>query len=330
MRVRPVLLNKGRIFGLFAAVTLLPPSAFAMDGSSDFPPWLRAHIGDGEGQIAPVVLQRARALYLQKMREGVVRNSCYFAMDATRPNDLGSAGRRFYVICEQSQSFRAIPAGHGGGRNLGSMADFANGRRCVKNFGNAMDSDLTAGGAYVTGETKTSFKGYYRAAGQNAAFIRTFLQFEGEGETANARERKIGGHPAATLKGICLLKDPSSPYANGNGYVPFGNLVEYTGGRSDGCTSWAPSDARQIIAMVRGDPTTLYIYPSAADVRAVARAAAAGRSPASADLYWNASCLQDIRAPRYWPREVLEPILAQYERDHPPPPPRPVPICRGQ
>ncbi|MEW6436574.1 MAG: hypothetical protein AB1508_05315 [Pseudomonadota bacterium] len=330
MRVRPVLLNIGRIFGLFVAVTLVPPSAFAM--ASDVPPWLRAYIGDGEGQIAPVVLERARALYLQKMREGVVRNSCYFAMDATRPNDLGGgSGRRFYVICEQRQSFRAIPAGHGGGRNLGGMADFANGRRCAKNFSNAMDSDLTAGGAYVTGETKTSFKGYYRASpGQNAAFIRTFLQFEGEGETANARERKIGGHPAATLKGICLLRDPSSPYANGNGYVPFGNLVEYTGGRSDGCTSWSPSDARQIIAMVRDDPTTLYIYPSAADVRAVARAAAAGRALAGAGLYWNASCLRDIRAPRYWPRETLEPLLAQFERDHPPPPPRPVPICRGQ
>jgi len=41
---------------------------------------------------------------------------------------------------------------------------------CAKNFGNAMDSELTMGGAYVTGETKTSFKGYYRvAANQNAA-----------------------------------------------------------------------------------------------------------------------------------------------------------------
>lgn len=330
MRLRPILPDVLYVFCLVVVASLM--SSFAMAGSGDFPSWLTAHIGDGDGQIAPVVLERARALYLQKERDGAVRNPCYFAMDATRPNDLGAgSGRRFYVICESRQSFRAIPAGHGGGRDLGSAADFANGRRCVKNFGNAMDSDLTAGGAYVTGETKTSFKGYYRASpGQNAVFTRTFLQFEGEGETANARERKIGGHAAATLKGICLLKDPNSAYANPNGYVPFGNLVEYSGGRSDGCTSWSPSDARQIIAMTRNDPTTLYIYPSAADVHAVARAAMAGRSLAGAGLYWNASCLRDIRAPRYWSRETLEPILAQYERDHPRPPPRPIPICRGQ
>jgi len=332
MRLRPILSSVLDVLCLFIAVNFLSSSSFAMDGARDFPSWLTAHIGDGDGQIAPVVLQRARALYLQKVRDGVVRNSCYFAMDATRPNDLGGgSGRRFYVICESSRSFRAIPAGHGGGRDLGGIADFANGRRCAKNFGNAMDSDLTAGGAYVTGETKTSFKGYYRAsAGQNAIFTRAFLQFDGEGETANARERKIGGHAAATLKGICLLRDPSSPYANGDGYVPFGNLVEYSGGRSDGCTSWAPSDARQIIAMTRNNPTTLYIYPSAADVRAVARAAVAGRSVTGAGLYWNASCLRDIRVPKYWPREILEPILARYERDHPPPPPRPIPICKGR
>jgi hypothetical protein len=35
-------------------------------------------------------------------------------------------------------------------------------------------------------------------------------------------------------------------------------LVDYTGGRSEGRTSWSPSDARQIIAMVKDDPTTLY------------------------------------------------------------------------
>ena len=74
------------------------------------------------------------------------------------------------------------------------IADFANGRRCAKNFGNAMDSSVTAGGAYVTGETKTSFKGYYRvSAKQDAGLIRSFVQFDGEGETANARQRESSG-----------------------------------------------------------------------------------------------------------------------------------------
>jgi hypothetical protein len=29
-------------------------------------------------------------------------------------------------------------------------------------------------------------------------------------------------------------------------------------------------------------------------------------------------------------KKTLEPILAQYKKDHPPQPPRPTPICRGQ
>ena len=136
------------------------PRTFAVEQPPDVPAWLRAHIGEGEGQIAQVVLQRARALYLKKVSDGAVKNPCYFAMDATRPGELG---RRFYVICEADRSFRAIPAGHGNGRHLQGIANFANGIECAKNFGNAMDSKLTAGGPYVTGETITSFKGYYRA-----------------------------------------------------------------------------------------------------------------------------------------------------------------------
>jgi hypothetical protein len=323
--------NIVKIFGLFGIVIALsaPARSFAVEQASDVPAWLRAHVGEGDGQIAQVVLQRARALYFQKVREAVVKNPCYFAMDATRPND-GKSGGRFYVVCESARSFRAISAGHGGGRDVKGVADFTNGRRCAKNFGNALDSRLTAGGAYVTAETKTSFKGYYRvAANQNATLIRSFVQFDGEGETANARARAIGGHAAELLRNVCLRKDSNSPYANQDGYVPFGKLVDYAGGRSDGCTSWSASDADRIVAMVKDDPTTLYIYPDAADIAAVTQAVKAGRSLSSAGLYWNAACLKDIGAPEFWPKQTLEPRLAQYEKDHPAPPPQPTPICRG-
>jgi hypothetical protein len=132
------------------------------------------------------------------------------------------------------------------------------------------------------------------------------------------------------LKNVCLRKDPLDPHADGDGYVPFGTLVNYAGGRSNGCTSWSTADAGQVIAMVKDNPTTLYIYPEAADVDAVARAVAAGRPLSSAGLYWNASCLKDIRAPKFWPKETLEPILAQYKKEHPPSPQRPTPICKDQ
>ncbi|MBI1220182.1 MAG: hypothetical protein GC186_16720 [Rhodobacteraceae bacterium] len=335
MRLRSGLLNTGTILCLVVAIlaTFGLSRSFATEMTPAVPAWLTAHMGDGDDQIAPVVLQRARALYLQKVGAGAVSNPCYFAMDATRPNNLGDGGpgNRFYIICEASRTFRAISSGHGGGRILKGIADFSDDRQCAKNFSNAQGSYLTAGGAYVTAETKTGFKGYYRTSGKGTAILmRTFIQFDGEGETGNARPRAIGGHAAVLLRNACLLHDPGSPYATGDGYVPLGTLVNYAGGRSDGCTSWSPTDAQDIVGMVADDPTTLYIYPEAADINAVAHAVAAGRSLPGAGLYWNTACLKEIKAPKFWPKETLEPLIAQYDRDHPAPPPRPIPICPGQ
>jgi hypothetical protein len=233
------------------------------------------------------------------------------------------------VICETEGTFRAISSGHGNGRKLRG-ANFANGIRCAKNFSNAEGSKLTTGGAYVTAETRPSFKGYYRSGGKRVPLVRSFLQFEGEGDTANARERAIGGHPAVLLRGLCRLKDPKSPYANKEGYVPYGRLLNYSAGRSNGCTSWTPADSEKIFAIVKDQPTTLYLYPESGDIDAVARAVKAGRSPSRAGLYWNASCLREIRAPKFWPKETLEPIIAKYRKAHPPGPYRPLPICKGR
>ncbi|MBZ9697710.1 MULTISPECIES: hypothetical protein [unclassified Mesorhizobium] len=325
MRLRSVPLGVVTFLGLLVVVMALMASARSFAAPSAIPAWLQAHVGDGDGQISQVVLERARALYLKKVAQGVVRNPCYFAMDATRPGDLGNGvlGRRYYVVCEASQSFRAISSGHGGGRNLKGTVDFSNGRRCARNFGNAMDSELTAGGPYMTREAKTSFKGYYRiGAKQDVAFQRTFIQFDGEGEAANARQRVIGGHAAQVLRGMCLRKSPSSSYADHDGFVPFGKLVDYAGGRSNGCTSWSPADARQLISMVKDNPTTLYIYPESRDIAAVAN----GHS--GSGTYWNASCLKEIGTPKFWPRKTLEPVISQYKKDHPAPPPQPLPMCK--
>jgi len=325
VQVRLFLLNL--VIVMIAAVPGSTPS-FAVEPPPEPPPeppaWLKAHVGTGDGQIAPVVLQRARALYLNTPREGAVSNPCYFAMDATRPAGLG---RRFYIICEADKTFRAISSGHGNGRKL-SGANFANGIRCAKNFSNAEGSKLTTGGAYVTAETRPSFKGYYRSGGKRVPFVRSFLQFEGEGDTANARERAIGGHPAVLLRAQCRYKDPKSPYANKEGYVPYGRLVNYSAGRSNGCTSWTPADSEKIFSIVKDTPTTLYIYPDSRDIDAVAQAVKAGKSPSRLGLYWNASCLREIRAPKFWTQETLDPVIAKYRKDHPPGPYRPLPICK--
>jgi hypothetical protein len=112
LQLKLLLLNLVNIVSLIALSG--SPRSFAAEQPSDAPAWLRAHFGEGEGQIAQVMLQRASALYLQEVSEGTVKNPCYFAMDATRP---GGLGRRFYVS--------AISAGHGGGRNLKGIVSFS-------------------------------------------------------------------------------------------------------------------------------------------------------------------------------------------------------------
>ncbi len=296
--------------------------------STDIPAWLQKHVGTGEGKIAPVVLERARALYQRKRGEGAVTNPCYLAMDATRPStsDNGKPGRRFYVICEAQKSFRAVSSGYGNGRKL-KRADFSNGRTCAKNFSNAEGSKLTAGGSYVTAETRTSFKGYYRQSGKREPFHRTFLLYDGEGEVDNARERAIGGHPAVFLRWQCRFKNPDSPHADSEGYVPFGKLVNYTAGRSNGCTTWSEGASEDILDLVEGNPTTLYIYPESGDIDAVAKAVKTGRSLPRAGLYWNAACLKEIRAPKFWPKRTLQPIINEWRQSLPKQPPLELPIC---
>ncbi|WP_244520690.1 murein L,D-transpeptidase catalytic domain family protein [Aliiruegeria lutimaris] len=313
---------------IIGALTGSLPTLASSQGA-DIPAWLQQHVGTGDGQIAPVILQRARALYQQKLRQGVVSNPCYLAKDATRPSTDpgGRPGRRFFIICESRKSFRAVSSGYGNGRKL-RRADFSNDRQCAKNFSNAEGSKLTMGGSYVTAETRTSFKGYVRQSGKRRPFHRTFLLFDGEGETENARERAIGGHPAVFVKWQCRYKNPQSAYADKDGYVPYGELVNYTGGRSNGCTTWSPSVSEEILALVEGNPTTLYIYPESGDIDAVANAVKKGGSLSRAGLYWNAACLKAIGAPKFWPKNTLQPIINDWRRSLPKQPQRELPICK--
>ncbi|MEO0829638.1 MAG: hypothetical protein AAFY03_04175, partial [Pseudomonadota bacterium] len=258
-----------------------------------------------------------------------VSNACYMAKDATRPSAArnGEPNKRFYVICEARQSFRAYSSGYGNGRKL-NAANFSNGRQCAKNFSNAEGSNLTMGGNYQTAETRTSFKGYRIEGGKRTPFYRTFLLFDGEGETRNAREREIGGHPAVFLRWKCRFKNPESPHADKAGYVPFGSLVNYTGGRSNGCTTWSIPESEEILDLVDGDPTTLYIYPESGDINAVANAVKARRSLSDAGVYWNARCLKAIGAPKFWPKRTLQPVINKWRRSLPKSAPLELPICR--
>ncbi|MEM7191355.1 MAG: murein L,D-transpeptidase catalytic domain-containing protein [Pseudomonadota bacterium] len=309
----------------------MPPSAPAAPmppAIPGVPAWLTPHIGEGDGKIALAVFKRAQAYHQKKRRSGAVKNSCYFAFDATRP---GAGGKRFYVICENAKTFRAVASGHGAGRNFEKLADVSNNARCAKNFSNARNSHLTTGGGYTTAEIRTSFKGYYSGASGYQPLMRSFLQYTGEGDTANARDRAIGGHSAAIVRWSCRMKMPRSEYADRSGYVPYGKLVDYSAGRSSGCTSWPREVDAQILKIAKNNPTTVYVYPEAKDIVAVGRAVRAGQSPGRAGLYWNASCLKEIGEPNFWPREKLEPALLQLAKKRKPGKARTVadlPVCK--
>ncbi|WP_261384619.1 murein L,D-transpeptidase catalytic domain family protein [Vannielia litorea] len=304
---------------IFALSGLAPGVSTAQSG---IPGWLAAHVGTGEGQIAPVVLERARGLYRDRVRRGQVKNPCYMAMDATR----AGGSRRYYTICEAQKVFRAVSSGHGNGRKL-QQANFANGRQCARHFSNAEGSKLTMGGDYITAETRTSFKGYIRQSGKLVPFHRTFLLFDGTGETSNARERAIGGHQAVFVKWQCRMQMPQSPYADKAGYVPVGRLVDYTGGRSNGCTTWSGEATREILRLTERRPTTLYIYPEGKDIEAVEKVARAGASVPGNGLYWNNACLREIGAPKFWPKRKLQPVINRWRRSLPKSEPRELPIC---
>ncbi len=322
--MRYKLLLKTLIAFTFASVPL-----HAGAQSIAVPKWLAPHVGYSDGQIAPVVLERARALHQTKTRQGKVSNPCYFAMDATRPSAApsGAASKRFYVICEGQKSFRATSSGYGNGRKIPG-ANFSNGRQCARHFSNAEGSNLTSGGSYVTSEVRRSYKGYYTENGQTKPFVRPFLAFDGEGENKNARQRFIGGHQATFLRTQCLLKRPGSKYANDDGFVRFGRLVDYTSGRSNGCTTFSASSADLVMRLAEDNPTTLYIYPESKDIKAVARAVSGGRSLASAGLYWNPTCLANIGTPQFWPKRKLEPVIKRWRKSLTPGPRRDLPICQ--
>ncbi|MEO0773490.1 MAG: hypothetical protein AAFZ04_09950 [Pseudomonadota bacterium] len=314
-----------RYSALLVALFAAPVQAAQTD---DIPAWLQKHVGTGESQITEVVLTRARALYREKVAAGEVSNACYFAMDVTRPSAArnGAPNDRFYVICEAMKSFRAVYSGYGNGRKL-AAADFSNGRQCAKNFSNAEGSKLTMGGAYVTAEHRTSFKGYFTEDGEKKPFLRTFLLFDGEGETENAREREIGGHVAMFLRWQCRYKDEDSPHADDEGYVPYGSLVNYTGGRSNGCTTWSIPETESILKLTEGNPTSLYIYPESKDIEAVNAALSKGQTPTQAGTYWNARCLKEIGKPKFWPKSQLQPVINKWRDSLPTPAPYVLPIC---
>ncbi|MCF2904968.1 murein L,D-transpeptidase catalytic domain family protein [Octadecabacter sp. CECT 8868] len=323
------LIHSLRFVLMVAGALAFQTPASAQSISRDIPSWLQQHVGTGEGQIAPVVLERARDLYQQQWRRAGVRNPCYMAMDATRPSTSsnGTPTQRYYIVCEEQGSFTAVSSGYGNGRSIPG-ADFSNGRECARHFSNALGSNLTMGGAYLTAEARTSHKGYIRQNGQTVPFNRTFLVFDGMRETSNARERAIGGHMAAFVRSQCRMSVPSSPHADESGFIRFGRLIDYTSGRSNGCTTWSEDVSQQIISLVDGNRTSLYIYPESRDIDAVGTAVSNGRSLSEQGLYWNSSCLNQIGAPRFWPRRQLEPIIREWRASLPTPSYSPLPICQ--
>lgn len=295
-------------FGQISTANERPTKEIAIS-ESEIPAFLKNKIGEGPDQIAQVVLDRARKAYFTQTNKGKANNVCYMAMDATKPHllnqkqsDAGSPvqiGHRLYLICESLGIFKALPAGHGGGINLSKRdptLNLKNGRHCAKYFGNVQDSNFTMGGLYLTGDTDIFFKGRLKQTdGSYCDFYRPFLNMVGEGETANAKQRAIGAHPAVLFNASKELCDLSSPHANRLGYVRYGEkLIEYSGGRTEGCIGLQPEIAPAILAIAQNHPMSIYIYPQKNDIQQMTDASVAEKP------YWNAECLKAIGSPVYF------------------------------
>ncbi len=54
------------LLAIFSFIAIMS-QCFAADQSDGVPRWLEEHVGETDGKIADVVLQKARALYLRKV-----------------------------------------------------------------------------------------------------------------------------------------------------------------------------------------------------------------------------------------------------------------------
>ena len=95
MQLRSLLLGIINIVSLIIIVIVALsglPRSFAAEQPSDVPAWLRAHVGEGEGQIAQVVLQRARAIYLEKVERRHGEKSLLLRHGRDAPRRAWAAG----------------------------------------------------------------------------------------------------------------------------------------------------------------------------------------------------------------------------------------------
>ena len=181
--------------------------SFAVEQPSDIPAWLRPNVGEGEGQIAQVVLQRRARASPPKSARGRGQKSllfCHGRYASPRSAD-GKLGPRFHVICGRP-IVRCDSAGHGAAAIQG-IVDFANGQAGARRTSAMRWIRRDGRWAYVTAETRTSFKGYYGAsAKQDAVLIRCWFSLRAKAKWANARQREIGGHVVQLLRNVVFEK----------------------------------------------------------------------------------------------------------------------------
>lgn len=295
--------------------------------SAQAPAWLNHHVGLGTDQIAPVVLERARKSHL----ESKSKNPCYIAMDATiahaksseQADGMGAVNNRAYLICEDQKIFFPFSSGHGSGAKIDGLK-LANPRECASNFGNAMGSNLTAGGRFMTGKAHNIYKGELGAHdGMHKPYCRWFMDFEGVGENSNARERDLGLHPAVIGKKGCYKADnlPGKDKLGHRYY--FNEWNYYYDGRSNGCISTTDDVSHTIMSIAENKPMSVYIYPEKKDIEAM-------KFPDS-KTYWNKECLDKIKSeklePQYFDRSFDAQIKAAKEKVSKIKPPSPRKMC---
>jgi len=152
-------------------------ASLATEQPSDVPAWLRSHIGEGEGQIAQVVLQRARALYLKRWPQA--SSKIHAILPWTRRAPRGQIGESGFTRSAKLSGRFVRPHGSWQRPQHQGRRDFANGKECAREFRQCAGSYLTTA-APIDARRKPRSKLLSQLRETDAVLMRSFVQFDGE------------------------------------------------------------------------------------------------------------------------------------------------------
>ena len=158
-------------------------------------------------------------------------------MDATQAEQRRS---RATVFTSSAELVRSFPRGFRSRRRMSSLNRRRRfrrvGSRCARNFGDAMDAELTIEQGLMCGVGKPLSKAIFHVSAREPPDFSTHSCgfTTAKAEPRDARRRAM----TASRRGVgwtMCVKDPDGPYADHDGYVPVGKVVDYAAATATSC-----------------------------------------------------------------------------------------------